>query len=651
MIQVRFGGKGGTAILLVDADDYLAVRTRSRALVSSPGARLSGRAAELLRRYEEVAAARRAGLSVLRAAEPKGARSLRDEARAVLRKEADVSFAGRVLLAGRRGEPVIYTENVFVKFEDDAKEGVCKAALRKQRLEIRRPLSFARNAYYVAGADGIGRRIFEIADELLDRPEVALCHPELVREPARKAIHPRQWHLKRQTIGGVTYDAHVEVEGAWGATQGEGVTIAVIDDGVDIDHEEFRSSGKVVAPRDTGDESGDPRPGGGDDHGTACAGVACADGRFGASGVAPRARLMPIRNPGWLGSMEEAEAFAWAADHGADVISCSWGPRDGVPNNPFVPIADGTRLAIEHAVSNGRNGKGCVILFAAGNGDESVDRDGYASYPKVLAVAACNARGKRSWYSDFGKAVWCSFPSGDTSNLPGIWTTDRSGRVGYNPGGPNTRAGDPQGNYTNSFSGTSSSTPGAAGVAALVLSKNPALRWDEVRDVLKRCCDRIDVSGGQYDSSGHSAKYGHGRLNARKAVELALQPAAGTTLVRSTRADRPIADLGSASLSVPVADRDRIAELKVRVDIEHTYIGDLVVSLLPPTGAGLSRVVLHDRAGGGRRNLKKTYDPVAVPGLAAFAGRRPTGTWRLRVEDRAAADKGTLKEFALEIRV
>jgi subtilisin family serine protease len=54
----------------------------------------------------------------------------------------------------------------------------------------------------------------------------------------------------------------------------------------------------------------------------------------------------------------------------------------------------------------GRAGKGCVVLFAAGNGNESVDLDGYASYDKVLAVAACNDRGRRSVYSDKGAAVF-----------------------------------------------------------------------------------------------------------------------------------------------------------------------------------------------------------------------------------------------------
>ena len=186
-----------------------------------------------------------------------------------------------------------------------------------------------------------------------------------------------------------------------------------------------------------------------------------------------------------------------------------------------MPLPDSTRLAIDHAVTLGRNGKGCVVLWGAGNGNESVDNDGYASNPKVIAVAACNDRGKRSAYSDKGKALWCAFPSsaGIPSLTPGIWTTDRSGKSGYNDG--NIKKGDAAGNYTNSFGGTSSATPGAAGVAALVLSKNPQLRWDEVKDILKRCCDRIDATKKQYDAKGHSKNYGYGRLNAKKAVDLA----------------------------------------------------------------------------------------------------------------------------------
>src|SRR6185436_18936065 len=128
------------------------------------------------------------------------------------------------------------------------------------------------------------------------------------------------------------------------------------------------------------------------------------------------------------------------------------------------------------------------VLFAAGNGNEPVENDGYASSPLVTAVAACNDRGKRSVYSDFGAAVWCAFPSSDFGHppfnnpeplTPGIWTVDRHGTSGYNPG--QAALGDLAGNFTNNFGGTSSACPGAAGVVALVLSVNPALKWTEVK--------------------------------------------------------------------------------------------------------------------------------------------------------------------------
>lgn len=169
-----------------------------------------------------------------------------------------------------------------------------------------------------------------------------------------------------------------------------------------------------------------------------------------------------------------------------------------------------------------------MITWAAGNGNESVDNDGYASYDEVVAVAASNDAGTRAVYSDFGKAIWCSFPSnnfasengtGETVMTPGVWTTDRSGNEGYNSG--DGSLGDAAGNYTNSFGGTSSAAPGVAGVAALIIAANPKLRWEEVKAILRRCCDRIDDEPGEYDADGHSSHYGFGRVNARRAVELA----------------------------------------------------------------------------------------------------------------------------------
>jgi subtilisin family serine protease len=254
---------------------------------------------------------------------------------------------------------------------------------------------------------------------------------------------------------------------------------------------------------------------------------------------------MPIRLASNLGSQAEADAFEWAATHGADVISCSWGPPDGKwwdPNDSrhhqMVNLPDSTRLAIDYAVNYGRGGKGCVITWAAGNGNENVENDGYASYDKVIAVAACNDRNARSVYSDFGESVWCAFPSSDFGHAPfnhpdpqtpGIWTTDRSGSAGYNPGelDPNASAppGDDHGNYTESFGGTSSACPGIAGIAALILAANPDLHWNEVKDILRRAAVKIDKTAGAYDSDGHSPYYGYGRPDAGQAVQMAKEKA------------------------------------------------------------------------------------------------------------------------------
>lgn len=664
MYVVQYGGKTGKKYALRESDALVAVRTHSRdSAVGAPqeAAPLRRESREALREFVLVDRFPEAGVEIFRATNDARRKRLRDEARRTLKRDKAVRFAGRVLVDPRSGGPVLYTENAFVKFEDDAKTGQIKALLAKYKLTGKRALSYARNAWFVGAREGIGLDLFDLIARLLREDAVELAHPELIRRLSRKAAFAQQWHLKRTRIGTTDVNAHANVEAAWALAEGAGITIAVIDDGVDLDHEEFRASGKIIAPRDVTLGNGNPRPGAGDRHGTACAGVACADGRVGASGVAPRARLMPIRLASSLGSQQEADAFVWAAQNGADVISCSWGPMDGDwsdPNDPthdeVVPLPDSTRLAIDFAVNQGRGGKGCVVCFAAGNGNEPVDNDGYASYAKVMAIAACNDLGKKSAYSDTGRALWCAFPSNEVVSprlTTGIWTTDNSGPSGYNPG--QTSRGDAAGNYTNSFGGTSSACPGAAGVAALVLSRNTELRWDQVRDIMRRCCDKIDTAGGAYDANGHSQKYGFGRLNAKTAVDLAVptQPPADRIVVASAAQDVAIRDFQTSRLAVSVAETAKLKEIKVTVDIEHTYIGDLVVTLQPPAALNLAAITLHNRAGGGTDNLRSTYDQVRLSALGGLVGKSPAGSWTLLVRDAARLDQGRIRRVSLEMRL
>ncbi len=527
MVTARFGGRGGHELKLEDRGDLVIIRTKRRGALHDQSP-LSSRSLSAQRELRPLFGFASAGVGVYAAPDGQS-----EELAKVIHEDPAVQFAGRGL-RDEHGAPVVYTENLFVKFIDDIDPAACEEILGQHDLEVKRPLQYAANAYFVQAPEGTGRVVFDIADKLFSHAEVELCHPEIVREKSLNAAFDRQWHLQTSEIDGTDIAQSANVVAAWEVTQGDGVVVAVIDDGFDIDHEEFASPGKIVAPHSVSIPRGDnPRPSDGDNHGTAVSGVAVADGLHGASGVAPNAKLMPIRNSSGLGSQDEADAFVWAADNGAAIINCSWGPNDGTwwePDDPahddVSPLPDSARLAIDYAVNSGRGGLGCVIIWAAGNGNESVDNDGYASNEKVIAVAACNDIGTRAAYSDMGKAVWCAFPSnnfpsdsGEPVMTSGIWTTDRSGMEGYNSG--DESLGDLAGNYTNSFGGTSSAAPGVAGVAALVLAANPKLRWDAVKDILKRCCERIDDQPGEYDGDGHSTNYGYGRINARTAVDLA----------------------------------------------------------------------------------------------------------------------------------
>jgi subtilisin family serine protease len=173
-----------------------------------------------------------------------------------------------------------------------------------------------------------------------------------------------------------------------------------------------------------------------------------------------------------------------------------------------------------------RGGRGCPIFVAAGNEDSSITYP--ASSPHAIAVGASTYKEKRASYSNHGNTLSIMAPSGIVIELPFrkprrgmIFTTDLSyPHRGFNIG--STVAGGTEGVYYNKFTGTSSATPFAAGVAALMLSANPKLSGQEVRSLLQETADKIGPKGG-YNAKGHSREYGFGRLNAARAVSEAMK--------------------------------------------------------------------------------------------------------------------------------
>jgi len=305
---------------------------------------------------------------------------------------------------------------------------------------------------------------------------------------------------------------------AWENSTGKGVKICIIDDGIDPQHPAFNNN-KIIAAKDMFDDKNilAEHKFGSEYHGTACASIACSSDPN-ASGVAPDAQLIVVRSKG-LGSVLEAQAIYWAVEQGADIISCSWGPSDGDiddPSDDFPShrVPEHTRLALHYAATKGRNGKGCLVVFAAGNGSEAVSLDSYASNPCVIAVGSVNKDNQLTKYSDYGEPLFCVYPSSEITKIVdgyktkyGVTVADRLGEPGYT-----------EDDYYSLFGGTSASAPAVAGVAALALSVNPFLTVSELKNILQQSC--IKVGDKQfYDSSGYSHCYGWGMLNAAQVVQ------------------------------------------------------------------------------------------------------------------------------------
>ncbi len=381
---------------------------------------------------------------------------------------------------------VIPTGKITLQFKANIDKKSREQILAEFGLEILEDLDYIPHGYTVQLTAVSKENPLKMAAHLQQRKEIVTAEPDLAFQIAFQAepsdnLYREQWHLKnRGNKIGLAAGADVSAEGAWKYTKGsQDVVVCVMDDGFDLKHPDFNIQGKIVAPRDFGQNDLDPNPVANDDnHGTSCAGVAVAEENgTGVVGLAPRCAFMPVRTSGWIGDQYITELFQYAIDNYADVISCSW-----AASTWNFPLSTKMQGIIHKAATKGRrNGKGCVILFAAGNENRplkgnaengKISHQGFALHPDVIAVASSNSLDKRSSYSNYGPEITICAPS---SGYPGrrIVTTDRRGIKGYSSN-----------DYTDDFGGTSSSTPLAAGLAALILSVNSDLSSAEVKNII-----------------------------------------------------------------------------------------------------------------------------------------------------------------------
>ncbi len=340
---------------------------------------------------------------------------------------------------------------------------------------------------------------------------------------------PNQWHLYNTGQSGGTPGADIRAPEAWEITTGDpNIVVAVIDTGVDTNHPDLVNN--LVAGYDYIDNDDQPYPSlddAGGAHGTSCAGLVAAQGNngIGVSGVTWNCKVMPnrvhIEGATWISEADIATAFRWAASQGADILSNSWGFSSPLP------IIHSAIIDVTEPLGIGRNGKGCAVLFAAGNYNISIT--GYPQkYPEVILVGGTDHNDQRCWYSNYGPELDIVAPSGGGVRVANLWeeeyvyeylrlstdllwTTDILGASGFSTFNENSDLVD----YTEKASGTSSACPVAAGVAALILSVEPNLNSDEVRYFLER-------SAKDLGDPGRDNYYGWGRVDARAALDMVL---------------------------------------------------------------------------------------------------------------------------------
>ncbi|EIW66475.1 kexin [Tremella mesenterica] len=488
----------------------------------------------------------------------------------------------------------------------------------------------------------------------------------------------QQWHL----INTQMPDIELNVTGLWGkGVTGNDVKVVIVDDGLDMESDDLKDNFYPEGSYDFNDHTDLPVPRLSDDqHGTRCAGeIAAVPNDVCGVGVAYTSKIAGVRIlSAPISDADEAAALNYAYQLN-EIYSCSWGPPD---DGKSMEAPEGIILkALVNGVQNGRNGKGSLFVFAAGNGggmDDQCNFDGYTNSIFSITVGAVDRKGLHPYYSELCSAMMMVAPSSGSGDH--IHTTD----VGKDK-------------CAHTHGGTSAAAPLAAGVLALTLSVRPDLSWRDFQHIAVRNSVFFNPDDPDWEKTAAGRMFSYkyaGRFVAAAESWTLVKPQAWfdspavylpTTELNSTSSrhrkrqtsstirlskrqddspedttepeetdggdieDEPVLEIepsGSvlstddvvSTFSVTQAMLDdsnfeRLEHVTVRVWIDHSRRGDVEVELESPNGVKsvLARKRRFDEADTGFPGWKfmtlKHWD------------ENPIGTWTIRVHDQGYADR------------
>ena len=455
-------------------------------------------------------------------------------------------------------------------------------------------------------------------------------------------LYSDQWHLENTGQSGGTSGEDVNITGAWNSHKGSGIVIGIVDDGLDWTHPDLDNYYESTLDYDFCGNDGNPSPSSNDAHGTAAAGVAAGVGNnnIGVSGSAPRAGLAGLQLISCSTTDTRESAALSHERQDIDIYSNSWGPSD---NGETLEGPGPLMLAaMENSALTGRNGLGNIITWAAGNGltdDDNANYDGYANLRYTIAVTAVSHNGDQSYYAEPGANILVAAPSnGDGES---ITTTDNEGSGGYS-----------NGDYTDTFGGTSSATPLVSGVIALMLEANANLTWRDVQHIIVLTSRVNDASDSSWNINGAnhdvSHKYGYGVIDAGAAVAMAEtwtsveeETSVTTGTLDCIQCDIPDNSPNYVSVNTTVTEPILVENVDVIVDITHEFRGDLEMVLTSPDGTRSILSEKHSDDGNDFNNWRFS--------TVHHWDEDSRGEWTLTVEDQGNNDVGALDSWELII--